>query len=340
MGAGPRRGHPTARDRPSSSIIAPGSSKPRSPGTVACRFRLARALRRHAAPAVPARCSSPAPPACAADAAAAHRGGQHRGRGNAGARGRRRRPSAASRTSSPARSATAGKCPLLRLVYSPAVERRARRGMDRRGSIARDDPDFGSVSDFGDVALRAKVRFARGRARPCPRFGARFGSRCRRRASATASGQHPALVGAAAGLPAAGRPTVHLNAGLALQDEVLRPHEPTTTPSAAATSAPRRWRCRTSTRPGPPAPAAAAHAATAGRRSAGTRRSTRPPRGSREVQARARPRRGRRLPGQPHRPQLRRASCYGQLFLRSAAARATASRRPRSTSSRTCWRRC
>ena len=28
--------------------------------------------------------------------------------------------------------------------------------------IARDDPDFGNVSDFGDVTLRAKVRFAEG----------------------------------------------------------------------------------------------------------------------------------------------------------------------------------
>ena len=63
--------------------------------------------------------------------------------------------------------------PELRLVYSPAgnveldVEWTVRVG-------ARDDPDFGDVSDFGDVALRAKVRMA-GRPGGRDAVGLRFG---------------------------------------------------------------------------------------------------------------------------------------------------------------------
>ena len=63
--------------------------------------------------------------------------------------------------------------PELRLVYSPAgnveldVEWTVRVGV-------RDDPDFGDVSDFGDVALRAKVRMA-GRPGGRDAIGLRFG---------------------------------------------------------------------------------------------------------------------------------------------------------------------
>ena len=63
--------------------------------------------------------------------------------------------------------------PVLRLVYSPASN--VELDLEWVGRvIAFDDPDFGTVSDFGDVSLRAKVRFAEGGGGR-PAFGARFG---------------------------------------------------------------------------------------------------------------------------------------------------------------------
>jgi hypothetical protein len=48
--------------------------------------------------------------------------------------------------------------PVLRLVYSPA--RNVELDLEWTAVVgAIDDPDFGTVSDFGDVALRAKVNF-------------------------------------------------------------------------------------------------------------------------------------------------------------------------------------
>lgn len=114
--------------------------------------------------------------------------------------------------------------PELRLVYSPAdtveldVEWTARVG-------ARGDPDFGDVSDFGDVALRAKVRVAgesRGRDALALRFGVvlpetSFGNGLGPNALRTF-----AQVLATKGI---GPAAVHLDAGLALHDEPLRAHE-------------------------------------------------------------------------------------------------------------------
>jgi hypothetical protein len=112
--------------------------------------------------------------------------------------------------------------PELRLVYSPAdpveidVEWTARVGV-------RDDPDFGSVSDFGDVALRAKVRLAGG---DRGAIGARFAVTLPE--TSFGNGLGPNTLRMAAQVLASrrlGRASLHLNAGLALHDEPLRAHE-------------------------------------------------------------------------------------------------------------------
>jgi hypothetical protein len=114
--------------------------------------------------------------------------------------------------------------PLLRLVYAPAanvemdVEWTARVG-------ARDDADFGTVSDFGDVGLRAKVRLAGG-GEGGPALAARFAVTLPQTSFGNGLGPNTLRMSAQAlvTLPA-GRALVHANAGLALQDEPLRPHE-------------------------------------------------------------------------------------------------------------------
>src|SRR5262245_58739254 len=68
---------------------------------------------------------------------------------------------------------TRWEAPNLRLVYSPAdnVE------MDLEWTVrtgVHDDPDFGSLADYGDVSLRAKVRLAGGGPDSPFTFGARF----------------------------------------------------------------------------------------------------------------------------------------------------------------------
>jgi hypothetical protein len=114
--------------------------------------------------------------------------------------------------------------PVLRLVYSPAgnvemdVEWVAR-------VIARDDPDFGDVSDFGDVTLRAKVRLAGG-GEGRTAFGARFTVTLPQ--TSYGNGLGPNTLRFAAQLllsHAVGGLRLHANAGLALHDETQRPHE-------------------------------------------------------------------------------------------------------------------
>jgi hypothetical protein len=114
--------------------------------------------------------------------------------------------------------------PVLRLVYSPAanvemdVEWVAR-------VIARDDPDFGDVSDFGDVTLRAKVRLAEGNEGRTA-FGARFTVTLPQ--TSYGNGLGPNTLRFAAQLllsHAVGGLRLHANAGLALHDEAQRPHE-------------------------------------------------------------------------------------------------------------------
>lgn len=115
--------------------------------------------------------------------------------------------------------------PLLRLVASPAdnveldVEWVGRVGVQR-------DPDFGSVSDWGDVSLRAKVRF-RDLAPGKPAFGARFAVTLPETSFGNGLGPNTMRVSAQLLMtaPLGGAARLHVNAGFALQDEVLRPHE-------------------------------------------------------------------------------------------------------------------
>jgi hypothetical protein len=114
--------------------------------------------------------------------------------------------------------------PILRLVHSPSdnveidVEWTARVGQ-------RDDPDFGSVSDWGDVGLRAKVRFLEDRPGR-PAIAARFSVLLPE--TSFSNGLGPNALRMSAQVLASkrlGALTVHANAGLALHDEVFRPHE-------------------------------------------------------------------------------------------------------------------
>jgi hypothetical protein len=108
--------------------------------------------------------------------------------------------------------------PVLRLVQSPAdsveidLEWTARVGV-------RADPDFGDVSDYGDVALRAKVAFHRG-------VAARFAVTLPETSFGNGLGPNTLRMSADLLLShTAGPLGLHANAGLALQDEPLRPHE-------------------------------------------------------------------------------------------------------------------
>jgi hypothetical protein len=114
--------------------------------------------------------------------------------------------------------------PVLRYVYSPSdnVEIDVEWTV-RVGQI--DDPDFGSVSDWGDVGLRAKVRLLEeGDARPA--VGARFGVLLPE--TSFGNGLGPNALRMSVQFLASktlGAATLHGNAGLALHDEVYRPHE-------------------------------------------------------------------------------------------------------------------
>jgi hypothetical protein len=114
--------------------------------------------------------------------------------------------------------------PVLRLVHSPAdnveidVEWTARVG-------EKDDPVFGSVSDWGDVGLRAKVRFVdEGPGHPA--FSARFGVLLPETSFGNGLGPNALRMSAQMLVSkTVGGLTLHGNAGLALHDEVGRPHE-------------------------------------------------------------------------------------------------------------------
>ncbi len=114
--------------------------------------------------------------------------------------------------------------PVLRLVYSPSAN--VELDLEWVGRVvARDDPDFGNVSDFGDVSLRAKVRFAEG-GPGRPTFGARFLVTLPQ--TSYGNGLGPNTLRFAAQLLLSqgfAGVTVHANAGLAIQDEAQRPHE-------------------------------------------------------------------------------------------------------------------
>jgi hypothetical protein len=114
--------------------------------------------------------------------------------------------------------------PVLRLVYSPAD--RVEIDLEWVGRvIARGDPDFGNVSDFGDVTLRAKVRFLEG-AGGGPGLAARFAVTLPE--TSFGNGLGPNTLRTSAQMlfsTSAGPLAFHANAGLAIQDEPLRAHE-------------------------------------------------------------------------------------------------------------------
>jgi hypothetical protein len=113
--------------------------------------------------------------------------------------------------------------PVLRLVFSPAGN--VEIDVEWVGRVVARDPDFGTVSDWGDVTLRTKVRLvdeAAGR----PALAARFAVTLPE--TSFGNGLGPNTLRMAAQLlltKTAGGFAFHANAGLGLQDEVLRPHE-------------------------------------------------------------------------------------------------------------------
>lgn len=114
--------------------------------------------------------------------------------------------------------------PVLRLVFSPAGN--VEMDVEWVGRvIARNDPDFGSVSDWGDVTLRAKVRLvdeAAGRPALAVRFAVTLPE------TSFGNGLGPNTLRTAAQLlvtKTARGCALHANVGLGLHDEVLRPHE-------------------------------------------------------------------------------------------------------------------
>jgi hypothetical protein len=114
--------------------------------------------------------------------------------------------------------------PVLRLVFSPAGN--VEMDVEWVGRVmARNDPDFGNVSDWGDVTLRAKVRLVEEHAGR-PALAARFAVTLPE--TSFGNGLGPNTLRMAAQLlltKTLGRLVLHANAGLGLQDEVLRPHE-------------------------------------------------------------------------------------------------------------------
>jgi len=114
--------------------------------------------------------------------------------------------------------------PVLRLVYSPAhnVELDVE-WVGRVGAI--DDPDFGSVSDFGDVTLRAKVSLLE-EDRAVPGIAARFTVTLPETSFGNGLGPNALRMSAQVLVSKTlGGTAFHANAGLAIHDEVLRPHE-------------------------------------------------------------------------------------------------------------------
>lgn len=114
--------------------------------------------------------------------------------------------------------------PVLRLVYAPAGN--VELDLEWVGRVfARNDPDFGNVSDFGDVTFRAKVRFSEPRPGR-PTLAARFGVTLPETSFGNGLGPNTLRMTAQALLSQSwSRFSLHLNAGLAIHDEALRAHE-------------------------------------------------------------------------------------------------------------------
>ena len=114
--------------------------------------------------------------------------------------------------------------PELRVVYSPAANVELDADWTARVGV-RDDPDFGSVSDFGDVTLRAKARIA-GSADGGGAVALRFGVTLPQTSFGNGLGPNALRMSAQVLVSTAiGAATLHLNGGMAIHDEPLRAHE-------------------------------------------------------------------------------------------------------------------
>jgi hypothetical protein len=114
--------------------------------------------------------------------------------------------------------------PVLRLVHSPAEN--VEIDVEWTGRVGqRNDPTFGTGSDWGDVGLRAKVRFVdEGPGRPA--LAARLGLLLPETSFGTGLGPNALRMMLQMLVSKdVGRLSLHANGGLALHDEVFRPHE-------------------------------------------------------------------------------------------------------------------
>jgi hypothetical protein len=113
--------------------------------------------------------------------------------------------------------------PTLRIVYSPADSVEV--DLEWVAWIATpSDPDFGSVGDFGDVTLRTKLRFHDGRDRG-PTFGARYVLTLPETEFEEGLGPNTLRMSAQFLLTQPlGRARLHLNAGVAIEDQPDQVH--------------------------------------------------------------------------------------------------------------------
>ncbi|HJS58164.1 MAG TPA: hypothetical protein VKA01_08690, partial [Vicinamibacteria bacterium] len=114
--------------------------------------------------------------------------------------------------------------PILRLVYSPAD--RVEMDLEWVAAIGvTSDPDFGTRSALGDVTMRAKVRFAEDSEQHTA-FGARFAVTLPETGFGDGLAPNTIRTRAELLLSKRGRRTrVHVNAGVAIEDAPLEPHE-------------------------------------------------------------------------------------------------------------------
>jgi hypothetical protein len=113
--------------------------------------------------------------------------------------------------------------PTLSFVYSPSGNVEIDVAWAGR-VIASNDPAFGTVSDWGDVILRTKVRLAQN-AKGDSALAARFTVALPETNQAKGLGPNTLRMGAQfLATKAVGKTTLHANLGLAIHDEVLTPH--------------------------------------------------------------------------------------------------------------------
>jgi hypothetical protein len=114
--------------------------------------------------------------------------------------------------------------PVLNLVYSPAGN--VELDLEWVGLvIARRDADFGNVSDAGDVTLRTKLRLLEERPGR-PGISARYSLTLPETSFGEGLGPNTLRMAAQVLISkSAGGFSFHANAGVAIHDEVLRPHE-------------------------------------------------------------------------------------------------------------------